>query len=286
MSSIKLVKINNATVNQLPNYESKEDRRPILGADLFPELYSNIFLCAKKKSGKTTVIYNIIKKCANKNTKVVAFVSTIDKDKSWLTIREFCERNEIQFMGHSSTYDSEGNNILQDMINQLAMKAEEERLAIEKAKMDKNMPAQLVAFFAEADDCKEDEEEKKKKLPKYQSPEYLFIFDDLSDELRKNKAVSSFAKKHRHYKSKCIYSSQYAKDLDPQTLKQMDYIILFKGENDEKLKHLYENADLSITLPEFMDLYHKAVNSKPYAFLYIDRVNNSFRICFDQSIKL
>jgi len=113
-----------------------------LGADLFPELYSNIFLCAKKKSGKTTVIYNIIKKCANKNTKVVAFVSTIDKDKSRLTIREFCERKEIQFMGHSSTYDSEGNNILQAMINQLAMKAEEERLALEKAKMDKNMPAQ------------------------------------------------------------------------------------------------------------------------------------------------
>jgi hypothetical protein len=66
----------------------------------------------------------------------------------------------------------------------------------------------------------------------------------------------------------------------------MDYILLFKGENDEKLKHLYENADLSISLPEFADLYHKAVNSKQYAFLYIDRVNNTFRICFDQQIKL
>jgi hypothetical protein len=286
MSSIKLVKINNATVNQLPNYESKEDKRPILGADLFPELYSNIFLCAKKKSGKTTVIYNIIKKCANKNTKVVAFVSTIDKDKSWLTIRKFCERNSIPFMGHSSTYNSEGNNILEDMIDQLRMNAEEERLKLEKQKMDKNMPPQLVAFFADGDDCKDDEHEQKKKLPKYQSPEYLFIFDDLSDELRKNKSVSSFVKKHRHYKSKCIFSSQYAKDLDPQALKQMDYILLFKGENDEKLKHLYENADLSISLPEFHTLYHKAVNSQPYAFLYIDRVNNTFRICFDKQIEI
>ena len=33
----------------------------ILGYDYFPTLYSNIYICSKRKSGKTTLIYNILK---------------------------------------------------------------------------------------------------------------------------------------------------------------------------------------------------------------------------------
>ena len=32
----------------------------ILGYDYFPTLYSNIYICSKRKSGKTTLIYNIL----------------------------------------------------------------------------------------------------------------------------------------------------------------------------------------------------------------------------------
>ena len=32
----------------------------ILGYDYFPTLYSNIYICSRRRSGKTTLIYNIL----------------------------------------------------------------------------------------------------------------------------------------------------------------------------------------------------------------------------------
>ena len=43
----------------------------ILGYDSFPTLYSNIYICSRRISGKTTLIYNILKHCVNKRTNVV-----------------------------------------------------------------------------------------------------------------------------------------------------------------------------------------------------------------------
>ena len=43
----------------------------ILGYDYFPTLYSNIYICSRRRSGKTTLIYNILKHCVNKRTNVV-----------------------------------------------------------------------------------------------------------------------------------------------------------------------------------------------------------------------
>ena len=52
----------------------------ILGYDYFPTLYSNIYICSRRRSGKTTLIYNILKHCVNKRTNVVSFCSTINRD--------------------------------------------------------------------------------------------------------------------------------------------------------------------------------------------------------------
>ena len=46
----------------------------ILGYDYFSTLYSNIYICSKRKSGKTTLIYNILKNCTNKRSNVVFFL--------------------------------------------------------------------------------------------------------------------------------------------------------------------------------------------------------------------
>ena len=42
----------------------------ILGYDYFPTLYSNIYICSRRRSGKTTLIYNILQHCLNKRTNV------------------------------------------------------------------------------------------------------------------------------------------------------------------------------------------------------------------------
>ena len=51
MQRIETKKINDIKINPLPI--PKIDTDKIKGSELFPEIYSNIFLIAKKKSGKT-----------------------------------------------------------------------------------------------------------------------------------------------------------------------------------------------------------------------------------------
>jgi hypothetical protein len=56
---IILKQTNNQIVKAIPI--PNVDTRPIKGFDLIQELYANIFLCARKKSGKTSVIFKLIK---------------------------------------------------------------------------------------------------------------------------------------------------------------------------------------------------------------------------------
>ena len=53
-----------------------------LGYKMFPELYAAIFICAKKKSGKTNLINTILRACADKDTIVYIFSSTLEKNHS------------------------------------------------------------------------------------------------------------------------------------------------------------------------------------------------------------
>ena len=60
---ISLKQINKQYVEAIPIPD--EDLRPILGADIVEEVYSNIFLCARKKSGKTSAVFKILKECSD-----------------------------------------------------------------------------------------------------------------------------------------------------------------------------------------------------------------------------
>ena len=71
-----LRKINDIKVRPVQTI-SGGDARKALGYRLFPEAYSNIFLCARRKSGKSSLIAEIIKRCAGKTTTVMVFCSTV-----------------------------------------------------------------------------------------------------------------------------------------------------------------------------------------------------------------
>ena len=267
---IKIKQINNEVVKPVPLIKPK-DTRPVLGANLFSEIFANIFCVARKQSGKTSVIYNIIKKCANKNTTIIAFVSTLHKDNNWKTIKLFCELNNIAFVGHTSLFDGK-TNILQELIDELEEANDPD--VIDEPK-EKN-----PIIIADLDD----EEEDKPRKSKYQSPEYIFILDDLSDEL-KNPVVATLLKKNRHFLSKVIISSQYLNDLYPQSHKQIDYVLVFKGQPRKKLDEIYRNADIAVDCETFYKLYDYATKDK-YNFLYIDRGNSEFRQNFNRKFEL
>ncbi len=57
--SLETRKINDIAVK--PIIQSKLAKDDILGYNYFPTLYSNIYICSKRTSGKTTLIYNILK---------------------------------------------------------------------------------------------------------------------------------------------------------------------------------------------------------------------------------
>ena len=120
----------------------------------------------------------------------------------------------------------------------------------------------------------DDEDEEKPRKEKLRSPEHIIILDDLSTEL-KNKSITALLKKNRHFKAKIIISSQYLNDLLPESRKQLDYFILFRGHPKKKVEEIHRDCDASIPLDEFYDMY-KFATEEPYSFLYVDCVDGAF----------
>jgi len=255
-------RINNEIVRRVPLQED-EDTRPVKGANLFPEIYSNIFLCAKKKSGKTSALFSILKRCAGPKTRIIAFCSTLHKDPSWATIQMWAEHKDLPFVGHTSLKEDK-EDLLDDLIT-----------GLEKAE---NSDKKKLATLLDSDD----EEEEQERRPKYRSPEYIIILDDLSTEL-KSTSVTALLKKNRHFKAKIILSSQYLNDLLPAARKQLDYFILFKGHPRAKIDEIHRDASIAIPQEEFYNLY-KFATEEPWSFLYVDTVKGEFRRNFNTLI--
>src|SRR4051794_36553234 len=113
-SKIKIARINNQVVKAIPIPD--EDKRPIKGYDICEEVYANIFLCARKKVGKTSALFKIIKECATKKTIIVVFCSTAYKDKNWIEIRKYFEKKGMDL----------GEDQLFNLIEDLKREAKEE----------------------------------------------------------------------------------------------------------------------------------------------------------------
>lgn len=277
---ILLDTINNQTVSPIPMFGGeKPDSRPIKGAELFPEIYSNIFICSKKKTGKTSVIFKILKDCVGKDTNIIVFCSTLHKDASYKNIRKYFEAKGNNFIGYTS-FKEDGQDQLFELVKHLQDKAEKDDEEEEK-EVPKIKPENILNFG----EPEEDDKPKKKRKEKFKSPEYIVVCDDISGELRNNPALESLLKANRHYKMKVIVSSQYPNDLLPSMIKQMDYILLFRSHSIEKLQKLYKDADLSTPFSVFYKMY-KYATSKPYSFLYIDTNNDEFRENFNKKFYL
>lgn len=217
---------------------------PVRGRNLFSDPYSIKFLVAKKKSGKTTLAFHIMKKTIGANTKVLLFVPTFYNDASWGVISEWLDEKGIPYQVYTSMKVGK-KNLLGEFLKELAEDA--------KNKQEKKIPL----------------EEEPKGGFKYQSPRYLIILDDISSEL-KSPEFAGYLKTIRHYKSACIASSQYVKDLKPEACRQVDFWILFPKLADKDLDKIYKDAGIStIPFDIFVELY-KDATKEAHNFLYIN----------------
>ncbi len=281
---LKVKKINNVIVKPPKILTDNSDKRPVRGANLFSDPYSNVFVCARKKSGKSVVIHNILKECVGRDTTVIFFVSTLYKDPVYKNMLTMCEKNNINYIGYTSLKE-DGVDHLQDLVDSFKAAAEkkheEEQKEIQDGGKKKKKQKGLGLFQDDPDD---DEKEVKPRKLKYLAPEYIFIFDDLSNET-KSKSLVTLLKNNRHWKLRIILSSQYYNDLLPESRKQIDIFIIFKSIIEAKLFEIFKDADLSVTFPEFLDIY-KWATKEPYSFLYVDRLNSSFRRNFNMEISI
>jgi hypothetical protein len=63
----------------------------------------------------------------------------------------------------------------------------------------------------------------------------------------------------------------------------LDYALLFRGHNDEKLETIYNDLDVSIDFDDFKDIYD-LVTEKPYSFLYVNTRTDELRSNFNKRV--
>ena len=272
VSSLVTKKVNNMKCRMIPK-EGDIDTRPNKGHEMCPHLYGNIYLCAKKNKGKTTVVWNFIERCAGRDTIIVAFVSTLNNDQGWIQIRQKCEERGRSFIGFTSLMSDEGEDQLANFIEVLQKKAGDPET---EGKSEISARPSIIEY----DEPKSIAPAKsaRRRLP-YQAPEYIIILDDLSSELKK-KSVAALLKKNRHFKCKVIVSSQWLNDLAPESLRQMNIVCLFHGFSLEKLQEFHSKSNLGVPFDKFLEMYEDAT-TEPYSFLYVDTDNGTYRKKFN-----
>jgi hypothetical protein len=267
---IKIKKINKEIVKPIPI--QCVDPEKIKGYCLFPDLYCNVFLVARKKSGKTSAIFKILKTCVGKKTEVYIFASTIHKDDNLKHIVKYLKDKG----NHIETFTSLGSD-LDNIVQKLQDEYDHEDDEKEKKPNERRRFKLIVA------DDDEDDKPKPRKEKKL-SPEYIFVFDDMGTQLR-SPSVSQLLKTNRHYKSKVILSSQYVNDLMPDSRAQIDYYLIFGKNSEEKLEIIYKAADLPIEFDLFLSLYYDATKNT-FNFFYVDVRDVKFRKNFNHEYVL
>jgi len=235
-------KINNIQIQVLKN---KNKDKKFVHKDLFNEHYPFIYISSLKNSGKSNIIYNILINMAlPKKTKIYLFSKTYENDNTTINmIDKISKYNEIELFDDLEYENQQGEkykNILDKLINDIKQDISENK-------------------------------DKLKKLP-YTYPRHIFIFDDFS-ELLKDKTLEGIIKRHRHYLTSFIISSQSYTDLKPNVRGQVGFLILFKGIAMNRLKMIYDEKIKGLDYDKFIEMYMAATDQK-YNFLLLNCDDN------------
>ena len=277
-------KLNNIKVKPVVFVDTGTDK--IKGYQLINLKNWICYISARKKSGKSSLISNIIDKTTSKKTTIWLFCSTYKIDKTWIEVIKSLKARGYIVNCFDTIVDGSGKkaiNNLEIVLDDLAKGDEIE--GGKKIKIEE--PTEMLDRFGimrkkGMGSIFKGKGEKKEKKPKIQVVSNLFIIDDLPQQL-KNPAVDRLCKTHRHSNSNVILSSQYVKDLNPCSITQIDVLICFKGYNDEKMEHLHKILDLSIPFDLFYSIYNHCC-SEDFNFMLLNVRTEDLRKNFNTSI--
>lgn len=270
---MQLQKINNIKVKPIIS-GSGVDIEKIRGNKLFPSKNPAIFLLGKRMSGKTSTIGEILKKCAGKKSIIHFYVSTLYQDDTYKEIIKMLKNKGITNIEKNTNIDN-----LEELVDELCEQYKEDDDEKElKGSGKKEKVLQMKYIMVDEDD---EEEEKKEPKDRKITPPHIFIFDDMSHALR-SPIISRLVKNGRHF-CMILLSSQNLNDLQPDTILQLSYCLMFPQIPKEKLLETHRKMDLSIPVNKFLELYYFATN-EPYHFLYVAS-KGAFRKDFNYEFK-
>jgi hypothetical protein len=199
------------------------------------------------------------------------FVSTINKDRSWVQIvKYFLDRGNV-VNAHISTLE-DGEDLIQDILDE----------PVEQSDSDTEEEEEEEVSFISIDEPEKEIKQRKKRKPSKLAQKRIIVLDDIGLELKKP-SIDQLLKVNRHIKTKVILSSQYLNDLSPQARRQIDVWLLFNGCKKDKLLTIMRDCDTHLSYNKFEELYKYATRDK-YNFLYIDCHNSKFRKNFNEEI--
>jgi hypothetical protein len=108
---IKTKLLNNEKIK--PIITTKHNKDDIMFGETF-DLYSNIYIGAKKMMGKSTLLAHILKKCCNKLTTIIIFSSTITKDPTMIEIIRMLRNKGCNVITHEHFIDG-NTNLLEEL---------------------------------------------------------------------------------------------------------------------------------------------------------------------------
>src|SRR5579883_1680521 len=266
---LKCSKISDREVKPI-RFLTEPDQRPIAGFDTIPDLYATVVMIGHRKVGKSFCMFDLVKECIGPDTETYVFARQHNNDDGWKAFKEWMREKNHPFVAYSSTLQ-----------------------AIPGKSRPKNLLGELMdAWIAEADakeaeqdaeeDVKEeaeDKEEPKERKTKYRYPERIIILDDISSELKKEPVATLF-KEGRHLRTRVFVCTQNIKDIRPETRHNTTHLLLFKGENLQKVNQVHDIFDIAAEREDFRRMYHDA-SKEDHGFLYCDINNNEYRRKFN-----
>ena len=217
--------------------------------NIFPDSrWINCYILSKKRSGKTTLIYNIVKQMMknDKDLLVFIFAPTAHCDPIYIKLQEPPKKKK----------QVEPSNFMVKVLHQ------DDHVVL---------PSRVVADDT-LDNIKDLLEHRE--TPGNSDNDIVIIVDDMSTDMRKP-IIDKLCKRGRHTHSWNLISTQYYADLCPSSRKQIDWFICFDGETPESLQEIHHDTGIKLPFLKFYELYLDATSEK-YSPFVVDIRNGRF----------
>ena len=273
----KFQKVNDIIIKPLDN--NNKDNRPFKHAEIFNAPHFATFLCGKRGSGKTTVLYNILNMMISKETKLLlVFSGTHTTDPIMKKIKLYCKQNKI----NAKYYDK-----IKTIEQEITTRGQEKAIIKDRINIFWNFLKRQYENETEAESSDDEEKiitsnhikvkERKPSKLKYRVSDYTVIIDDMSNDLKFNQELSDFIKLARHYKVSIIILSQRWTDCIPSIRDNLNTILILKNTPRKALEEIYKKINIKLTYKEFTEIYEEIINSSEHPFMYIDMDTGEIR---------